>query len=283
MMHPGLGYFDVRFLFLWSSGGNIFLRKKETTLCLWLSFGWEDKPENIWGTILFEKPQYIYKYIICYVYILCVYIIDTDIFFLFISIGYACWHLLSVMLADISTFLTIIYTNMVAPSVLTLKVTTITSHLPHMQSLLQLPSPSSQLITIPMPQSYQLHLHHKLHHAHQCQQPCSVPLYSYLPCLTTSLAQHPFYRVVHATLLLLSHKSLFSSWITSIPFTNKATTRTMIKKKFRQIIKVFHSQKSSEWGMVIRNEQILWNNSSGRLASSNWWRNGKVLEETERN
>ena len=29
MMHPGLGYFDVHFLFLWSSGGNIFLRKKK--------------------------------------------------------------------------------------------------------------------------------------------------------------------------------------------------------------------------------------------------------------
>ena len=56
---------------------------------------------------------------------------------------------LSVMLADISTFITIIYANMVAPSVLTLKVTSITSHLPHMQSLLQPSSPSSQLIPYP--------------------------------------------------------------------------------------------------------------------------------------
>ena len=53
------------------------------------------------------------------------------------------------MLADISTFITIIYTNMVAPSVLTLKVPTVTSHLPHMQSLLQLSSALSQLIPYP--------------------------------------------------------------------------------------------------------------------------------------
>lgn len=34
--------------------------------------------------------------------------------------------------------------------------------------------------------------------------------------------------------------------------------------------------------MVIRTGQILLCNIGGRLAFSKWWRDGKVLEETER-
>ena len=193
MMHPGLGYFDVRFLFLWFRGGNIFLRKRKLLFVSGLSLA-EKTNLKIFGEQYYLRNNSIYINICC-IYIVCVYIIDIDIF-PYISICYACWHL----------YIYNHHLHLHGSSI------SVDSQGPHRHISSPSHAVSSTTIicivttdTIPLPQSYQLHLHHKLHHAHKCQYLCSVPLYAYLHCLTTRLAQHPFYSVVYATLLLLSH------------------------------------------------------------------------------
>ena len=142
------------------------------------------------------------------------------------------------MLADISTFITIIYANMVAPSVLTRKVTSITSHLPHMQSLLQPSSPSSQLIPYPC------HNHTNSISTTSSTMPTSANTSVQFHYILTFTASPQGWLSIHSAAWFMPHYccSVINHYLTvaspSSPLLTKPPLGQSLKKS-RQIIKAF--------------------------------------------